>query len=223
MATRHTLTMVANESNLQKSWQAVIDYCGSISCEVVSSSMATKTEQTMPSGRIASRVEPGELKKMISYIEMQGRVAEHSTESEDKTGQVLDTEAKIKNLTAFRDSLRSMHSKPSVTVKDAIDIQEQLSQVQSELDSETSGRKALANETEKVAVEISFRVDIPQTAHHGFRQIWNALRDSGSILAESTAWLIMAIVTFIPWALVITPILWFVARWIRRPRNAQVA
>lgn len=62
-------------------------------------------------------------------------------ESKDKTGQVVDTEEKIKNLTAFRDSLRQMLSRPSVTVKDAIEIQGQLSEVQSQLDSETAGRK----------------------------------------------------------------------------------
>jgi Domain of unknown function (DUF4349) len=70
----------------------------------------------------------------------------------DKTTSVIDTDAKIKNLTAFRDSLRTMLMKPSVTVKDSIDIQQQLTDVQSQLDSETSARKILANETEKIAL-----------------------------------------------------------------------
>lgn len=219
VATKHSLEMIASEVNLQKSWQAIIDYCGTIPCEVLSSSITAKTDQALPSGRIALRVEPRELKKLLSFVESQGRVAEHSTESEDKTGQVLDTEAKIKNLTTFRDSLGAMLSRPSVTVKDAIDIQEQLSNVQSQLDSETAGRKTLANETEKVAVDVSFRVEVSASGRGGFRQIWNALRDSGSILAESTAWLIMAVMTLLPWTIVVAMLLWILVRWIRRRKG----
>ena len=40
-----------------------------------------------------------------------------------KTTAVVDTEARIKNLTGFRDNLRAMLAKPSATVKDSVDIQ----------------------------------------------------------------------------------------------------
>ena len=223
VATKHSLEMIAGEANLQKAWQAAIDYCGRLSCEVLSSTITAKTEQVMPSGRISLRVEPGDLKKLLAFIETQGRVAEHSTESEDKSGQVVDTEAKIKNLTTYRDSLRAMLSRSGVTVKDAIDIQEQLSQVQSQLDSETAGRKALANETEKVAVDISFRVDVPPSDRHGLRQIWAAIRDSGSILAESTAWLIMAVMTLLPWMVVLGIFFWALVKFIKRRRALRLS
>jgi hypothetical protein len=219
VATKHTLEMIAKENELQKAWQAAADYCGTIPCEVLSSNITNKTEQDLPSGHIALRVQPDQLKKLLAFVESQGRVAAHSTESEDKTGQVVDTEARIKNLTTFRDNLRAMLSRPSVTVKDSIEIQGQLTEVQSQLDSETAGRKALANETEKVAVDISFRVEAPRNNRGGLRQIWNALRDSGSILAESTAWLIMAVMTLLPWIVVVGPLVWFIVRWIRRWRN----
>jgi hypothetical protein len=223
LATKHSLELIASASNLQKSWQAVIDYCGTISCEVWSSTITTETEQVMPAGHVSLRVEPSDLKRLLAYVEGRGRVAEHSTETEDKTGLVVDTEAKIKNFTAYRDSLRGMLARPGVTVKDAIDIQEQLSQVQSQLDSETAGRKALANETEKVEVEISFRVDVPVTSRHGFRQIWGAMRDSGSILAESTAWLIMAVMTLLPWVAVGGIFIWILVKWIRRRRALRLS
>jgi hypothetical protein len=223
VATKHTLEMIAKENELQKSWQAVVDYCGTISCEVLSSNITNKTEQDLPSGHIALRVQPDQLKKLLAFVESQGRVAAYSAESEDKTGQVVDTEARIKNLTTFRDNLRAMLSRPSVTVKDSIEIQGQLTEVQSQLDSETAGRKALANETEKVAVDITFRVEKPRHDREGFRQIWNALRDSGSILAESTAWLIMAVMTLLPWVVVVGPLAWFAVRWVRRWRNCSRA
>lgn len=67
-----------------------------------------------------------------------------------------------------------------VTVKGAIEIQGQLSEVQSQLDSETAGREALANETEKVAVDISFSSRFRPVAVTGS----------------------MAVMTFLPWVIV---------------------
>jgi hypothetical protein len=133
----------------------VIDYCGTISWELVSSNITNATDPVLPSGHISVRVNPDELQKLLAFVELQGRVAEHSTESEDKTGQVGDIEAKIKNLTVFRDNLRSMPSHSSVTKIDSVEIQSQLMAVQAQLDSETAGGKALVNETEKVAVDIA--------------------------------------------------------------------
>src|SRR5215510_11522153 len=99
---------------------------------------------------------------------MLGKIAQHTTEREDKTTAVIDTEAKLKNLTSFRDNLRAMLGKPSATVKDLVEIQQQLTETQSELDSETAQRKILANETEKIAVKISFRVEWSSANAGGF-------------------------------------------------------
>jgi hypothetical protein len=154
----------------------------------------------MPSGIISLRVAPDDLKRLLGSFEKLGKIVQHATERQDKTTVVVDTEAKIKNLTSFRDNLRAMLSKSAATVKDLVEIQKQLTDTQSELDSETAQRKILANETEKIAAEISLRVERPSgNAGGGFAHIWNALRESGSILADSTASLITTIVAIIPW------------------------
>jgi Domain of unknown function (DUF4349) len=77
---------------------------------------------------------------------------------------------------------------------------------------ETAQRKILANETEKIAVEISFHVESPSRNAGGFAQIWNALRESGSILADSTASLITTVVAIIPWLILIVPAVWLLAK-----------
>jgi len=164
------------------------------------------------------RVAPDDFKKLFAYVEKQARIAQHTTESVDKTTEVVDTEARIKNLTSFRDNLRAMLAKPSATVKDLVEIQQQLTETQTQLDSETAQRKILANETEKVAVEIDFRVDMPIGSARGFAQITNAFREAGSDLAESTAWLITFVVTVIPWLILIVPLGWLLLRALRRWR-----
>jgi len=101
-----------------------------------------------------------------------------------------------------------------------------LTDTQSQLDSETAQRKILANETEKIAVEISFRVERNRANGGGLSQIWNALRESGSILADSTASLIMTIVAVIPWLILIVPAAWLVAKaWriLKLRRNRTVS
>ena len=226
IAERHKLEVITSESELQKSWESAVAFCPTIQCEVVSSSITTRAGDSVPSGVISLRVAPDDLKKLLDYVEKLGKIARHTTDREDKTAAVVDTEAKIKNLTGFRDNLRAMLARPSAAVKDLVEIQKQLTDTQTELDSETAQRKILANETEKIAVEIAFRVERPSGNTGGLAQIWDALRESGSILGDSTAFLITTIVAIIPWLILIVPAVWLLAKaWrklkLRRNRPAS--
>jgi len=226
IAERHKLEVITSESELQKSWESAVAFCPTIQCEVVSSSITTRAGDSVPSGVISLRVAPDDLKKLLDYVEKLGKIARHTTDRQDKTTAVVDTEAKIKNLTGFRDNLRAMLARPSAAVKDLVEIQKQLTDAQTELDSETTQRKILANETEKIAVEIAFRVERPSGNTGGLAQIWDALRESGSILGDSTAFLITTIVAIIPWLILIVPAVWLLAKaWrklkLRRNRPAS--
>jgi len=219
IAVRHKLEVIAPESNLPKAWESVITFCGTIECTVVSSNLVAQRRDATPSGSMSLRVSPGDLKKLFDQVENQGRIVGHATESEDKTTTVLDTEARIKNLTSFRDSLRTMLAKSSASVKDIVDIQEQLTEAQSQLDSETAQRKMLANETEKAAVDITFAVERSGTNRSAWTPIGDALSESGTDLAVSTAWMISAIVTIIPWLELIVPLCWLLRKFWQRLRR----
>jgi cob(I)alamin adenosyltransferase len=222
IAERHKLEVVTPEQDLQKSWEETIAFCKTIRCEVMSSTITTRTGDLEPSGALTLRVVPDDLQKLLAQIQSVGQIATHTTEREDKTTAVIDTEAKLKNLTSFRDSLRGMLGKPSATVKDLVEIQQQLTDTQTELDSETAQRKVLANETEKIAVDISFRVARSSENSGAFSEIRTAFRDSGSVLADSIATLIAVIVALIPWLILIVPGLWlFVRAWRRARRNRK--
>jgi hypothetical protein len=221
VAERHKLEVATTEGGLQKSWEAAVSFCGTIGCEVVSSSIITKNGTLDPSGAMTLRVVPEDLQKLFTQLESLGQITTHTTEREDKTTAVIDTEARLKNLTAFRDNLRGMLSKPSATVKDLVEIQQQLTETQSQLDSESAQRKFLANETEKVRVEIAFRVARAGEKGGAFSEIRDALRDSGSVLADSTASLITVIVAVIPWLVFIIPGVWFFVRLWRKWRSRR--
>jgi hypothetical protein len=156
-------------------------------------------------GELSLRVAPEDLPRLFSALG--GSVKQHTTQSEDKIGTVIDVEAKLKNLTGFRDSLRAMLPRASA-VKDAVEIQRELTDVQSELDALATRRKVLANETEKVAVEIAFRP----------REAAGALSPLAATFMDSLAALITTLVAAVPWLIVVAPAAWFGLRVLRRRR-----
>jgi hypothetical protein len=220
IAVRHKLEILSNETSLPKAWQSVIDFCATIQCEVVTSSITARTGESTPSGSIVLRVAPQDFAKLFAETEKQGNIIQHTTESEDKTSEVVDIEAKIKNQSAYRDSLRAMLSKSSAKVSDLVDIQEKLTEIQSELDSEAAQRKILANETEKIAVEINFRVEPLSRTRSAFAPIADAFRTSGANLAESVATLISFVIAVIPWLVAMIFVVWLVKRLWRRRSSA---
>jgi len=223
VAVRHKLEIVEASSGLAKSIEAVVAFCGTIQCEVLSSSVTNETAILSPSGNIVARVAPQDLGKFLDFVGRQGKIAQHATESEDKTAAVIDVEAKLKNQTEFRDSLRKMLTKPGVSVADLLQIQEKLAEAQAELDSEATQRKMLANETEKVYVEIAFHSEQRTTRRGAFASVGEALRDFGSDLGDSLAALISAVAAILPWLIVIVPGLWFLMKAIRRFRERRRA
>ena len=220
IAETHKFEVIAPEAQLEKSVESLLAFCATIQCEVLSSTVTTRAEDSTPSGSISLRVAPQDAGKLFAQAEKLGKIAQHTTEREDKTTAVIDSEAKIKNLTAFRDNLRSMLAKPSATVKDLIDIQQQLMDTQSQLDSETAQRKVLANETEKTLVDFSFRTPRSTGTASARSQIANAFSQSGQVLADSTAAVIITVVAIIPWLILILPGLWLVRKiWRKLHRN----
>lgn len=223
VAVRHNLEIVEVGSGLPKSIEAVAEFCGTIQCEVLSSSVTSETAGLSPSGNIAVRVAPQDLNKFLEFVGKQGNIAQHATESEDKTAAVVDIEAKLKNQTDFRDSLRRMLTKQGVSVADLLQIQEKLAEAQAELDSEATQRIILANETEKVYVEIAFRSDRPTSGRSSFAVVGEALRGFGSVLGDSLAALITAVAAIVPWLIVIIPGLWFLTKSVNRFREWRLA
>ena len=223
VAVRHKLEIVEAGSGLAKSIEAVVTFCGGIQCDVLSSSVTNETAALSPSGNIAARVAPQDLNKFLDFVAKQGKIAQHATESEDKTAAIVDVEAKLKNQADFRDSLRRMLTKPGVSVADLLQIQEKLAEAQAELDSDATQRKILANETEKVYVEIAFQAEQRTVARGAFASVREALRDSGSVLGDSLATLITAVAAIIPWLVVIVPGSWFLIKAVRRFRERRRA
>lgn len=134
---------------------------------------------------------------------------------------MIDVDAKIKNLIELRDRLRQLLASPGGSLKDAVEVERELSRVQSELDSFQMKRKVLANETEKTAVEITFRSRKSVAKTGTFSPIPAALRDAGGVLAYSIAVAITFVVAVIPWLIIFIPTFWLLIKGIRRLRRKR--
>lgn len=222
IAVSHALEVVVPAAQITEAWKAVADTCAKLDCEVVSSSVRKELRDQPGGAELEMRVNPKDAPQLLGQIDGVGRVASHNTSSEDKTAQVVDVEAHIKNRTEFRDSLRALLQQPGANRKlsDVLEIQQTLSQTQAELDSHATQLKLLMQQTTRQHVQVAFRPEVTLTEGRAANPIWTALRDAGQVMADSVASLITLVAAFIPWLVLLVPLVWGLRRaWAWRARR----
>jgi hypothetical protein len=163
--------------------------------------LARDDERRPAQASLEARVPPEKFDAFLKQVTALGAVGHHSKTAEDKTDEVIDTEARLKNLSAFRDNLRRLMATPGARLKDLIEVERELVRVQSELDSLASRRKALASETDKIHVMLNF-VPRPEVLETG---MWSPVRDAmlgaGHAFANSLGGLVKFVVVALPWTI----------------------
>jgi hypothetical protein len=221
IAVKHQFVVETPEAELVKALEATLKFCQTIKCEVLNSNIVGQTSNSAPGGSLSLRIIPNDIDKFFDHLKRSATILEHRTESEDKTTEVIDVEAKLKNMTELRDRLRALLAKAPASVKALVELERELANVQSDIDSLTTTRKVLANETEKIAVLIDFQPQQSITRTGAFAPIANAWHDSGKVLSESFGTLMTFIFALIPWLIILLPLLWLIVRMIRRKSRKQ--
>lgn len=226
LAVRQDLNVEVPAEQLADAWGRVRDLCGTLKCELLSSSLLRETPQQPGNAMLELRVEPADVERLLGGLAGVATVVSHTTTSEDKTAEVIDVEARIRNRTEFRDSLRAMlrDTVTKRTMADLLAIQRTLSDTQAELDASATQRKVLAQQTGKQHIQIQFT---PQRAlvgsGDGYSPMRQALRNAGAVLAESVGALITFVAAVLPWlVLAVLPAGWLV-RVLWRRRRAKAA
>ncbi|MCW7538303.1 DUF4349 domain-containing protein [Aquabacterium sp. A7-Y] len=141
------------------------------------------------------------LDAFLARVTALGQVGQHNKTAEDRTDEVVDTEARLKNMSEFRDQLRRLMATPKAKLAKLIEVERELTRVQSEIDRLASRRKALAGLTDKVHVRLSIQAR-PSVLETG---MWSPVRDAvlraGHVRADSVATLIHVVVAALPRAL----------------------
>jgi hypothetical protein len=213
IALRHHLQIETSSEQMQASFDAALKHCEALNCELLSANYNKETPYTPPSASLSARVPPRNVEIFLTGLAKNGEVLQHGRDSEDKTNQVVDTDARIKNLTELRDRLRLMLTDKSAKFKDIIEVERELSNTQSQLDAMLSMRKILSQETDLVAVNINFSAAQGITEQGFFAPVARALKDAGRVMMESFASVITFVMSAIPWLLIGIPVLWLIRKY----------
>jgi hypothetical protein len=213
IALRHHLQIETPAEKMQAAFDASIKHCEALSCQLLSANYNKETPYSPPSASLYVRIPPRNVEIFLSGLANNGEVIQHGRDSEDKTSQVVDTDARIKNLTELRDRLRLMLTDKSAKFKDIIDVERELANTQSQLDALSSMRKVLSQETDLVAVNIDFTAAQGITEQGFFAPVARALKDAGRVMMESFGAVITFVMSAIPWLLIGIPIIWLVRRY----------
>ena len=226
LAVRQDLNVEVPSEQLADAWGKVRDLCGTLRCELLSSSLLRETPQQPGNAMLEMRVLPEDVDKLLNGLAGVAKVVSQNTTSEDKTSEVIDVEARIRNRTEFRDSLRLMLRDKTTKrdMSDVLEIQRTLADTQAELDSSATQRKVLEQETSKQHIQIQFTPTRTLVrSGDSYSPMGRALRNAGSVLAESVGALITFVAAVLPWLLlVVLPVGWLV-RVLWRRRRAKVA
>ena len=216
IALRHHLQIETPGEQMQASFDAAVKHCQALNCELLSANYNKETTYNPPSASLSARVPPRNVAIFLDGLAKNGEVLQHGRDSEDKTNQVVDTDARIKNLTELRDRLRLMLTDKSAKFKDIIDVERELANTQSQLDSMLSMRKILSQETDLVAVNINFSAAQGITEQGFFAPVARALKDAGRVMMESFGSVIIFVMSAIPWLLIGIPVLWLIRKyWVK--------
>lgn len=207
IALRHALTVETEAEQMQAAFDATVAHCEKLDCQILAANYNRETPYSPPSASLSVRVPPRSIEIFISGLAKNAEVMQHHRDSEDKTDAVIDAEARMKNLTEFRDSLRAMLTDKSAKFKDLIEVQRELVSTQSQLDAIQGLRKVLAKETELVAVTIDFTAKQGITEQGFFSPVAQAFKNAGRVMMESFAAVITFFVTILPWLIFGIPVL----------------
>ena len=213
IALRHHLQIETPAEQMQAAFDAAVAHCEALSCQMLSANYNKETPYSPPSASLSVRVPPRNVAIFLDGLAKSGEVMQHGRDSEDKTNQVVDADARIKNLTELRDRLRVMLTDKSAKFKDLIEVETQLANTQSELDSFTSMRKALSLETDLVAVNIDFTATQGITEQGFFAPVARALKSAGHVMMESFGSVITFVMSAIPWLLIGIPLILLVRKF----------
>ena len=207
LAIRHHLTVETEATNIKPQFEAALKHCETLQCQMLNASFTNETENEPASAYLSVRVPPAQFDAFLNGVEKTTKVLQHQRESEDKTDAVIDVEAQLKNAIDLRDRLRKMLAEQPAKIKDILDIESKLSEIQAQIDSANGIRKSLSNETDWVAIDIQFQAIRGVTQKGFFAPVADAFKNAGRVLVESFASIITLIVALLPWLIIGIPLL----------------
>jgi len=193
-------------------------------CQLIGSNRSGDPESYME-GYVQLRGEPQWLRTFMGGMDAEvdaagGRVISQSTNAEDLTRQMVDTEARLRAQTALRDRLQQLLRERPGRLADLLEVERELARVQSEIDSVQSTLAVMRTRVAMSELSLQYRSAPRSVGSDTFEPLRNALARFLGIVVAGFAAIITIIAGLIPVAIVVVPIVWLALRW-RRSRGGR--
>ena len=207
--------------------EAHVQACQSVGprlCQLVGSNVSGDPESTM-NGYVALRAEPNWLRTFMGGLESQadaagGRILAETTNTEDLTRQIVDTEARQRALTTLRDRLQDLLRNRSGRLSDILETERELARVQGEIDALQSNLAVMRTRVAMSELTLQYQSSPKPLRGDTFRPLGDALAGFLGIVVAGFAAIITIIAGLLPFVIVLVPIVWAILRW-RRARGGR--
>ena len=184
-------------------WSAHTALCQQ-GCEVVQADVSSRRDHAAHA-RLEMRIDRAKFAMMQQALESQAHPVDRNVSREDKTLQVVDLEARMKNMNAMSDRLRILLDTHDGKLADLLSLERELNRVQSEIDSMSARRRVLARETEKIRLSIDYQAEPTTIIEDAWTPVREAWHDMARQFNESLADVLRFLASVAPWVLIVLP------------------
>ena len=215
---RHNLTLTMPRDGVAARFQAARDAClkdKTLSCVLTSASftasdtVSAQLSVALPHDKVALFE-----KRLMKPLPQDGNgkvaVTSRSTSTENETQTAADVDRELAQAKTYRDQLEELAKRPNLTVDEVIKIHSELKEAQDAVDSAEAAKRASDSNIVLETMNISLNEEaLPPVETSAFADFW---KNAGSVLASSTATMLLHVVNAVPWIPVILLLALLVAR-----------
>ena len=148
-----------------------------------------------PSGTVTVRIAPKGVEPLVAQAGTGGEISSRNLKAEDLAESVRDNALQRSRLEKEHARLLQFEARPELAIADMLALSKQLAEIEAALD---GSRREAAQQRHRIDTNLLTMEFQPTGTEAGRSDIGQAFRDSGRILATSTAWLIRAFAFLIP-------------------------
>ena len=169
------------------------------------------------SGTVTVRIAPKGVEPLVAQAGSGGEISSRNLKAEDLAESVRDNALQRSRLEKEHERLLQFEGRPDLEIADMLTLSKQLAEIEAALDGTQREAAQQRHRIDTNLLTIEFQ---PTGTEAGRSDIGQALRDSGQIIATSTAWLIRAFAFLIP-LLIVLGGAFAVRRWRARAKSAE--
>ena len=188
-------------------------------CQLIGSNRSGDPESYL-SGYVSFRGEPVWLRGFMNGLAAEadaagGRIKTQTTQSEDLTRQIVDTEARLRAMSTLRDRLQELLRARQGRLADLLEVERELARVQGEIDATQSNLAVMRTRVAMSELTLSYESAPRSVGSDTFEPLREAFANFLRIVVMGFAAIITIIAGLLPFAIVLGLLAWAALAWRR--------